>query len=237
MRGVIDKHTVLITSRKRLIKEGKELWFSDVVLTNGLECVLVIDNQLAALFHFHDEPRLEGKSFVSHLNPRHNINRVMIVSGDRESEVKYLAQQVGIEMIYAGKSPEEKIDIVRQETLQGPTIYLGDGINDAPALTAATVGIAFGQNSDITAESAGAVIMESSLAKVDELMHISRRMRSIALQSALGGMALSVLGMLLAASGYLSPVAGAVAQEIIDVFAVLNALRASFPPKDLTDFI
>ena len=79
--------------------------------------------------------------------------------------------------------------------------------------------------------------MESSLAKVDELMHISRRMRSIALQSALGGMALSVLGMLLAASGYLSPVAGAVAQEIIDVFAVLNALRASFPPKDLTDFI
>ena len=161
----------------------------------------------------------------------------MIVSGDRESEVKYLADKVGIDMLYADKSPEEKIDIVHKETLRGPTIYLGDGINDAPALTAATVGIAFGQNSDITSEAAGAVIMDSSLTKVDELMSISRRMRSIALQSAVGGMALSVIGMLLAAAGYLTPVAGSIAQEIIDVIAVLNALRAAFPPKNLTDFV
>ncbi len=236
LRGVVEGHTVLITSRGKLIKEGKELWFKDILQMSGLECVLVIDNQLAAYFHFHDEPRLEGKSFIKHLSPQHKINRVMIVSGDRGSEVKYLADKVGIDMVYAGKNPEEKIDIVRQETLHGPTIYLGDGINDAPALTAATVGIAFGQNSDVTAEAAGAVIMESSLAKVDELMHISRRMRAIALQSAVGGMALSVLGMLLAAGGYLTPVAGAIAQEIIDVIAVLNALRAALPPRDLTDF-
>ena len=140
-------------------------------------------------------------------------------------------------MVYAGKSPEEKIDIVRQETRQGPTIYLGDGINDAPALTAATAGVDFGQNNDITAEAAGAVIMESSLTKVDELMHISRRMRAIALQSAVGGMILSAAGMLMAALGHLTPVAGAITQEIIDVFAVLNALRAAFPPKALTDFV
>ena len=99
------------------------------------------------------------------------------------------------------------------------------------------MGIAFGQNSDITSEAAGAVIMDSSLTKVDELMSISRRMRSIALQSAVGGMALSVIGMLLAAAGYLTPVAGSIAQEIIDVIAVLNALRAAFPPKNLTDFV
>ncbi len=237
LRGIIDGHPVLITSRSKLIKEGKEGWFKDMLQMSGLECVLVMDDQLAAHFRFHDEPRLEGKSFIKHLNPRHKINRAMIVSGDRESEVKYLADKVGIDMVYAAKSPEEKIDIVRQETLRGATIYLGDGINDAPALTAATVGIAFGQNSDIAAEAAGAVIMESSLAKVDELMHISRRMRAIALQSAVGGMALSVLGMLLAAGGHLSPVAGAIAQEIIDVIVVLNALRAAFPPKDLTDFV
>ncbi len=237
LRGVVDGHTVVITSRSKLIKEGKELWFKDIKQMSGLECVFVIDDQLAAYFHFHDEPRVEGKSFIKHLNPRHNINRVMIVSGDRESEVKYLADKVGIDMVYAGKSPEEKIEIVRKETLQRPTIYLGDGINDAPALTAATVGIAFGQNSDITSEAAGAVIMDSSLAKVDELMHISRRMRAIALQSAVGGMALSILGMLMASGGYLNPVAGAIAQEIIDVIAVLNALRAAFPPKELTDFI
>lgn len=236
LRGKVDGHTVLITSRSKLIKEGRESWFKDIQQTSGLECLLVIDNQLAGHFRFHDEPRLEGKSFIEHLSPRHKINRVMIVSGDRESEVKYLADKVGIDTVFAGKSPEEKIDIVREETRRGPTIYLGDGINDAPALTAATVGIAFGQNSDITSEAAGAVIMESSLAKVDELMHISRRMRHIALQSAVGGMALSVIGMLLAAGGYLTPVAGAICQEIIDVFAVLNALRAAFPPKDLTDF-
>lgn len=236
LRGVVDGRTVLMTSRGKLIKQGKESWFKDIPQVGGLECVLVIDDKMAAHFHFHDEPRLEGKSFIKHLSPRHKINRVMIVSGDRESEVKYLADKVGIDMVYAGKSPEEKIDIVRKETLQGPTIYLGDGINDAPALTAATVGIAFGQNSDITAEAAGAVIMESSLTKVDELMHISRRMRTIALQSALGGMALSVFGMLLAAGGHLTPVAGAIGQEIIDVIAVLNALRAAFPPKNLTDF-
>jgi cation transport ATPase len=96
--------------------------------------------------------------------------------------------------------------------------------------------VAFGQNSDITAEAAGAVILEASLRKVDELMHIGRRMRSIALQSAVGGMALSMAGMALAAAGYLSPVAGAITQEIIDLAAVLNALRVAFPPGDLADF-
>ena len=78
--------------------------------------------------------------------------------------------------------------------------------------------------------------MENSLKKIDEFMHISRRMRSIALQSAVGGIALSVVGMGLASAGWLTPVAGAIAQEAIDVVAVLNALRAAFPPKVIHDF-
>ena len=159
----------------------------------------------------------------------------MIVSGDRESEVRYLAEEVGITEIEAQKSPEEKLAIVRQETARAKTLYVGDGINDAPAMMAATVGMAIGQNSDVTAEAAGVVVMDNSLKKVDEFMHISRRMRSIALQSAVGGMLLSIVGMVFAATGHLSPVGGAISQEVIDVLAVLNALRAALPPKEISD--
>jgi cation transport ATPase len=98
------------------------------------------------------------------------------------------------------------------------------------------VGIAFGQNSDITAEAAGAVILDTSLQKVDEFMHISRHLRDILLQSAVGGMVLSLVGIGFAAAGYLPPVAGAIFQEVIDVAAVVNALRVAFPPKTLTDY-
>ena len=229
--GIIAGRAVQITSRGQLSRQnvpGIELLPS---AAGGLECVVAIDHKYAADFRFRDAPRAQSRTFVGHLGPKHNFNRVIIVSGDRESEVRYLAEQVGITEIYAQQRPEEKLAIVRTETAAAKTLYVGDGINDAPAMMAATVGMAIGQNSDVTAEAAGVVIMDNSLEKVDEFMHISRRMRTIALQSAIGGMALSVIGMVFAASGKLSPVNGAITQEIIDVLAVLNALRAALPPK------
>ncbi len=147
-----------------------------------------------------------------------------------------MVDRVGISEIHAGKSPAKKVAIVREEVAQQKTLFVGDGMNDAPALQAATVGVAFGAGSDLTAEAADAVILETSLGKVDELMHIGRRMRSIALQSAIGGMALSVVGMLAAAMGYLPPIGGAIAQEVIDLGAVLNAIRVALPLENLTDF-
>jgi heavy metal translocating P-type ATPase len=236
LRGIVAGHEVRVTSRQKYVAQHPAA--ADLLPTQsgGLECVILIDGSYAATYRLRDAPRREGSLFVNHLGRRHGIERVVLLSGDRESEVQYLADLVGIAEYYGDQSPEDKLEFVSRETARVGTMFVGDGINDAPALMAATVGIAFGQNSDVTSEAAGAVIMDSSLAKVDEFMHISRRMRRIALQSAIGGMGLSVVGMLFAAAGYLPPVAGAVTQEVIDVAAVLNALRVALPPKSLSDF-
>ena len=233
--NVYGKH-IQITSRKQFIALHPDAISQLPPITGGLECIVLINHHFAGALQFRDEVRSDSSSFINHLQPNHLFEKVMIVSGDKESEVRFLAEHVGIKHVHFSQSPEQKLDIVRAETQLAKTVYLGDGINDAPSLTAATIGIAFGQNSDITGESADAVIMDSSLLKVDELFHIGARMRKIALQSAVGGMILSVIGMGFAGLGYLSPVAGAVTQEIIDVLAVLNALRAAIPPKNLSDY-
>ncbi|QQR57264.1 MAG: cadmium-translocating P-type ATPase [Candidatus Melainabacteria bacterium] len=235
LKGVVSGRNVQITSRKQLAVQQVEDSDKLPAITLGLECVVVIDGKYAATLRFRDAPRAESCSFVKHLGPKHDFERVMIVSGDRESEVHYLAELVGITEVYAQKSPEEKLAIVSKETTLAKTLYVGDGINDAPSMMAATVGMAIGQNSEVTAEAAGVVIMDNSLEKVDEFMHISRRMRIIALQSAVGGMALSVIGMFFAAAGQLTPVSGAIIQEVIDILSVLNAMRAAFPPKVIHD--
>ena len=232
LRGAVEGRRVRITGRKQAETAGAVL----PAVSSGLECEIFIDERYAATMRFHDAPRSDSRVFIQHLKPRHGVRKIMLVSGDRESEVRYLANSVGITEVRAGKSPEEKVAIVKEETAKAKTLFVGDGINDAPALTAATVGVAFGSQSDIITEAADAVILEPSLGKIDELMHIGRRMRRIALQSALGGMLASMVGMIAAAMGYLPPIEGAIAQEIIDLFAVLNAVRVALPSDDLQDF-
>jgi heavy metal translocating P-type ATPase len=236
--GAVDRipRAVAITSRTKLGRTDAAGASRLPPQAAGLECVVVIEGQAAGVLRFRDSPRADGRPFVSHLGPAHGLSRVLLVSGDRESEVRWLADLVGIEEVHAEVPPEGKLAIVEEAVAAAPTLFVGDGINDAPALAAATVGIAMGTASDVTGEAAGAVVMDQALERVDELFHIARRLRSIALQSALGGMAASLVGMGFAAAGLLPPAAGALVQEAIDVAAVLNALRVSWRPGDLTDY-
>jgi heavy metal translocating P-type ATPase len=234
LEGVVEGRTVRVLGRRQAETAGFGAALPPIAA--GLECCVLVDGAFAATYRFRDAPRPDSRAFIGHLAPRHHVTRVIIVSGDRESEVRYLADQVGITEIHAQCTPEEKVTLTRAEVAAAPTIFIGDGINDAPALVTATVGLAFGHQSEITADAAGAVVMDTSLKRVDELLHIAGRMRRIALQSAVGGMAASVVGMLLAAAGLLPPVSGAIAQEIIDLVAVLNALRAARPGGALSDY-
>lgn len=235
LTGMVDGHTIHVTHRKKLIQTQPDIAAMLPPTTAGLECIILIDHMYAATFQFRDAPRADGKSFISHLAPSHQFNKIMLVSGDRESEVSYLASVLGIAETFSSQNPEQKVQIVRAETAKAPTLFMGDGINDAPALASATVGIAFGQHSSVTAEAAGAVILESSLVKIDELLHISIRLRLIILQSAIGGMALSIIGMAFGAAGYITPVQAALLQEAIDVLAIMNALRLSLSKKIAID--
>lgn len=223
LTGTVMSHRITITGRKK-IATSIELPAN----VSGLECVLLIDDSLAAIFHFQDAPRPESHSFLKHLKPFHQFSKLLLVSGDRSSEVNYIAKKLEIKHVYAEQSPEQKLSIVRNEVGKAPTVFMGDGINDAPALTAATVGIAFGEYSDVTAASAGAVIMENTFSKVDTLFHLCQQTRTIALQSALGGMLFSIMGMYFAATGHIAPVEGAILQEIIDVLAIMNSLRLTW---------
>ena len=226
LTGKVAGEEIFVTSRKKLLQKQPDIKLPPTAA--GLECIIMQGGKYAATFRFRDAPRADGKSFIGHLAPAHQFNKVMLVSGDRESEVTYLADLLGIKEMLASQSPEQKVAVVRAETAKAPTLFMGDGINDAPALASATVGIAFGQHSSVTAEAAGAVIMENSLEKVDELIHISTKLRNIALQSAIGGIAFSIVGMGFAAADYISPVQAALMQEFIDIIAIANALRMTW---------
>ncbi len=241
LSGVVAGRRVRVTSRAKLAKQSSDEGIAHILQSlplqvAGMECIAIIDDKIPVTCRFRDQPRTDGAPFVQHLSPKHHFQKVMIVSGDRESEVRYLADLIGIQEVHFSQTPEQKLELIRNETRLANTVFVGDGINDAPALTAATVGIALGGSTDITSEAAHAVILDSSLSKVDELLHIGQQLRQIVLESAVGGMVLSVGGMILAACGLLPPITGAIAQEVIDLLAVLNALRAARAPKHLTDF-
>lgn len=232
LTGEIQGHVVRLTSRSKLPPSMREE-LNDI--PSGMECAVTIDQKIAGILRFRDQPRAESKPFLKHVRSHHGFSKVVLLSGDRPSEVQYFAKSVGISDAFGGRSPEEKLALVQGLTAKENTLYIGDGINDAPAMMNSTVGLALGVNSDVTSEAAGAVVLQSSLGSVDELIHIGDRMHRIALTSAVGGMALSAVGMGAAFAGLLAPIEGAILQEFIDLAAILNSLRMILPSAPLTD--
>jgi P-type E1-E2 ATPase len=150
-----------------------------------------------------------------------------LASGDELSTATAIARSLGLDDVAARLAPADKVAVIEKERVHGKVLMVGDGVNDAPALAAADVGIAVGvENLAAAAEAADIVLVRDDLSKIATAISIARRSRKIALQSIYTGIGLSLLAMVLAGAGYLPPVGGALLQEAIDVAVILNALRA-----------
>lgn len=186
---------------------------------------VAVDGQLAGLITLEDTLRPETKSTLQSLHG-FGIKNILMVTGDNQATANAIAKKLGIDHVHAEVLPAEKIHVLDEVTAR-PLVFIGDGVNDAPILTAADVGIALGaRGSTAASESADMVIMPDDLAHVATAMAVAKRTFHIARQSILIGIALSVVLMLAFATGMFSPLTGAIAQEVVDVFVIFNALRA-----------
>ncbi len=196
---------------------------------DGATIVLVaIDQRLAGGLLLDDPIRAEAPRAIRSLR-RAGFTRQVMITGDHHSVAELVGAAIGLDAVLAERSPGEKVDAVsiEREAAGGPVVMVGDGINDAPALAVADVGVAMGaRGATASSEAADIVITVDRLDRLAEAVGIARRSRQIALQSVIAGMSLSLAAMLAAALGFLPVVAGAILQEAIDVAVILNALRA-----------
>jgi P-type E1-E2 ATPase len=173
------------------------------------------------------DPLREGVAAILDALRRGGIGRILLATGDRADVAERVTEGLGLDGVRAGLTPDRKVLLVLTERKHGPVMMVGDGVNDAPALAAADVGIAMGaRGAAASAEAADVVLLVDRLDRLGAGIEIARAARQIALQSVVAGIGLSVLGMIAAAFGYLTPVQGALLQEVIDVAVILNALRA-----------
>ncbi|WP_197379419.1 heavy metal translocating P-type ATPase [Mycolicibacterium mengxianglii] len=193
--------------------------------TAAISWVCVGDEVVGAIL-LRDPLRRDAPRTIRRLRAA-GLSRVVMLTGDRAAPAREVALVLGLDEVYAEQSPADKVAAVRAERESAVTVMVGDGVNDAPALAAATVGVAMGaRGATASSEAADIVLTTNRLDRLADAMDIARWSRRIALQSAGTGMTLSVIAMVVAAVGWLPPVWGAVLQELIDVTVILNALRA-----------
>jgi soluble P-type ATPase len=195
--------------------------------TEGFFTVFVaVDGVLAGALGVRDPVRPDTPRTVRELR-RAGVRRIVMVTGDHPDTAEAVAAAVGVDQVLAERSPADKVEAVRLELGVGVTVMVGDGVNDAPALAAADVGVAMGaRGATASSQAADVVMVVDRLDLLAEAIGLARRSRTIALQSVLAGMGLSLAAMVAAAAGLLAPVPGAVLQEAIDVAVIANALRA-----------
>ncbi|WP_417806776.1 heavy metal translocating P-type ATPase [Thioclava sp.] len=196
-------------------------------LTAGALLVAVaVDGQLAGHIVMADALRDGTREMFVGLR-RQGVERIVLATGDRAEVAEQVTQGLGLDATRAGLTPDQKVLLVLTERKNGPVMMVGDGVNDAPALAAADVGVAMGaRGAAASAEAADVVLLVDRIDRLGPGIEIARAARQIAVQSVVVGIGLSVLGMIAAAFGYLTPVQGALLQEVIDVAVILNALRA-----------
>lgn len=187
---------------------------------------IAVDGHPAGVVSLEDHVRADAPYVIQSLRSA-GISRVVLASGDRRAQAESVAAKIHLDRTAAELSPLQKVNIVREESSFGPVMMVGDGVNDAPALAVASVGVAMGARGEAaSSEAADVVILVDEVAPLAVAVEIAKRTRRIALQSVTVGLGLSLMAMIAAALGYLPPVAGAVTQEFIDVAVILNALRA-----------
>jgi heavy metal translocating P-type ATPase len=233
--GLVDGRRVAVGSAAWLALRGYDVPGSviaglDAENGAGKAKVLVgVDGRLAAAIVLADHLRPDARALVDGLREA-GIRHVALATGDRAAVAEEIGRAVGVDRVYAEQSPEDKVELVRSLQADGalrPVVMVGDGVNDAPALATADVGIAMGTaGATVASETADAVILVDRIDRVAEAVRIGRRSLSIARQSVIAGIGLSLVAMAFAALGYIQPVFGALLQEAIDVAVILNALRA-----------
>jgi heavy metal translocating P-type ATPase len=198
-------------------------------LDGALTVFVAVDGEPAGALLLEDRIRPDARQTIRALR-RGGITRIVLATGDRAEAAAVVGALTGVDEVLAGLTPDGKLDAVRREQRRAPVIMTGDGINDAPALALADVGVAMGaRGSTASSEAADVVLTVDHLGRLGEAAVLARRTRRIALQSVLAGMGMSLAAMGVAAAGLLPAVWGALLQEGIDVAVILNALRALRP--------
>ncbi len=225
--GTVEGRAVAVGAEDFVARRvGRAVGDERALAAGSLLVAVAVDGRMAGRLVMAD-PLREGAAEMMAALRGEGIERILLATGDRVEVARRVTEGLGLDGLRAGLTPDQKVLLVLAERKNGPVMMVGDGVNDAPALAAADVGVAMGaRGAAASAEAADVVLLVDRIDRLGAGIEIARRARRIAVESVVAGIGLSVAGMFAAALGHLTPVQGALLQEVIDVAVILNALRA-----------